>query len=112
MAPSAIRRRGLVPTWRYWAGMGLLYPLVILGCLLSADARGGLWSVLVGLAASGVALAAMLRERRIRGMGEGRRALWIVLGLVLGLLTAYAALVVVVLVALSDSCLGSPGCFG
>lgn len=81
------RQAPLLPTWRYWVVVLFACPAAMAvpaGYLIAGIGPGVVWPVPAVLAALGVTIVAILRERRVRAMSAGWRAGWVAVGLSLG----------------------------
>jgi len=105
MNASHDHRHARRPTWRFWTVVLLLFPLVAAMptafLIVASDDADGPWPYAAVFAALGLATVAILRERRIREMTIGRRAIWVGGGLAIGIMLACALALVIIFFALA-----------
>ncbi len=106
------RQAPVHPSWRFWTGALLLLPaaLAVPAGFIGLGSGGTPWAWVAVLSVVGLGVAGFLHERRIRIMSAGRRAVWVALGLFLGLAAAYPFAIAAFVGWLIVACAGVENC--
>jgi hypothetical protein len=105
--PEPPRSEAAWPTWRYWAGVLVALPALLVPAVYvwTADSRVPQSArVVPTLVVVSVAIAVIVRERHVRTMAGGQRATWAFIGLVLAFTVCAALAGVLLLLFLGFGC--------